>query len=403
MATSTLREEYLDRIAGRPKQPFHGVYVQLAHKDGQPTSPEPAFRILRAVMDPAKKDKIDAVLRKRMAGYGNVFYFEYGKPILIATSLAKLVDPAYYAKRVYEIETEALDAVTERDARFNTLKGLKHDGKNDEVEAIETEKDAKHNAKGWVKYMKGVAEIPEGNVVPEGARCEMPATDNDADFDDDGDGDIDAHSLPKKVVASDGSQTTAICTVMLSGAEDMEAVVYVHDFVAKNGNIGEACSRVGMITTPMPPDAFDVGEWVYPVANAWTNEPDEESWADKNVHDMQTKRKKDAKAAQAKQVELIEQDRKRVEAVKTLAKRVGLTVEETTAICQTMEGTQDLIACTAINDPTNREEAIAECKRTYMDPAGPAPIEEPAAAAAPAPASAPAAGPAKSAPGPPLK
>jgi hypothetical protein len=392
MSVSALRQEYLDRIAGR-SAPFHGVYVQLAHKDGEPTSPEPAFRILRAVHDPANKDKIDAVLRKRMAGYGNVFYFEYGKPILIATSFAKLVDPAYYEKRVAEIETEALNAVTERDNRFNLLKGLKHDGKSDEVEEIVTAKDAKHNTKGWVKYMKKAAAIPENNVVPEGARCEMPLADDVADFEADGDGDIDAHSLPKKVVATDGSQTTAVCTVMLSSDEDMEAVVYIHDFVAKNGNIGDACSRVGMITTPMPPDAFDVGEWVYPVANAWTNEPEEESWADRDVHKMQTKRKKDAKAAHAKQVELIEQDRKRIEAVKTLAARVGLSVEDTTAICQTMEGTQDLIACTAINDPANREEAIAKCKRDYMDPAGPS---EAAPAATPATA-------ALAGPGPPLK
>lgn len=363
---SEFRKMYQARIKGR-HPPFFGCFLQVAHCENNPSAPEPMYRLLRVIREEATFPKAKAFIGKRMAGHGNVIFVKYGEPALIAKSAALQTDRAYVDNRTAEIETEWLDAVRADEARHKKLLEYRKHDDDDGAAAMFAAHAAEHNARGWVKYMKAKAGFTDADVLEPGVRCEMPAEgDADGDFADEDA--VDLHALPPKIAASD--QKFAAVSVFVSNDDSMEAVVYLHDVLAEVGvecrdKVEATLNRIGMLCSPAPIDVVDVGVWNMPVANLWTLEPEEQSWNDGDLNEMQQQRLKDARKQDAEKAELLENERQTEFAAAELARSSGLDVDVVKTICATAGGCEALVAATKASTLGAREDAIEHCIETY--------------------------------------
>jgi hypothetical protein len=364
--TSELRRMMEMRRDGTPA-PFYGVFLQVAHRKRTPSSPDPAFRILRAIAHEASYDKARAYLRAKIPN-GNLLFQRFGSRTLISVS-ADMTHEEVEARATY-LDDDAMATAKKQDTDFHMMIELRKAGKFDELRRVEEENAAEYNGRGWVKYMKEYHGVHADEVLPPGASGTdlepaaeaAPADAELAEFDDTNtsttgatNSNADGGVLPPGVVVD--TQRLAAVSMIMSRDDAMEAVVYVHELFADETKLEDRARRVGAVASPLEVDVVTVGEWIRPTHLLWSMKPAESSWAHKDVAKLQNKRKVQHEESETKKRELHERAIEWDVLARRMTERCNgfLDREQVLVLMEKTASAEALAAAVGISDTANKE------------------------------------------------
>ena len=327
---------------------YHGFFYQAAHRHGtNPTSPDPAFRLLRFILHDKTYDKALEFIQSKMdKEQGDVLFVTRGVPILIRDHESPLEG---YKERIKEIEDAHRADIIERENEFHKRRQLMLNGQRDEANAVETKQRERHNAKGWIKYCKEVYNVDQ--EVIEGAEIERPVMDDE----------FEEHieqqppSLPAGVLSK--RDMWAAVSWIVANDDTMDTVLYVHDvFTDDDDDIEDKVKYIH--TDQLPVDVIKIGEWIRPVHCMWYNTPKERTWGDKTINEFQDGRRAYKRETRIKQREMQLNQAKRQATVLRLTEASGLSRDQVDEITKEQEGMNALHHALSLSDSVLREEEL---------------------------------------------
>jgi hypothetical protein len=390
---------------------YYGVLLQIAHEGQNPTSDEPAFRLLRFLDTKASLNPARALLEKHLGHTGNILLHMRDTSTLICKNLDRQTSADYVLPQIDNIKKNFTDYIRFLDEDFASNRQARKEGNQDEAREKHKQYIRVFNNKGWVKYMRKKLNIhPDVDVIPgmhteaEVAslhkRQEEAAAANTAVENADGAATNDAKEIAQttetpvketddenevaEIEAAEGNaypdvarkkgQRFAAVSMIMDDGDDMEVLLFVHGVYADLKSARDQVENdLNDALNPLPIDIIDMYEWVYPVRMNWENNTlskrvveMEESWSNMQLSNTQMERF-DAVQHNRKLKHDISKKKGMDASVKQqLCERLALTDSEFMQILDTPEqGADAIIRVVKIEDEAERTQAVRallDCK-----------------------------------------
>lgn len=370
----------LETTYGGPSE-FFGAFIQIGHEGQQPTSKEPAFRILRFVESKKDVAKVQRKLQAELEGTGNILLQLRNAPTLICKNLDRQVSAEHVLPKIEQMKTDFLAHIRSMDEDFVSNRRDRMEGNQEAAKARQDAYIANYQTKGWVQFMRSEYKIREDvEIVPgmhteaeeqskqlnqrDGIAPEAAAAD---EAESDGEEESEFPSVPEALKKR--SQRYAAISFLLDDTADMECLLFIH---AVYGSEEEAKAHVNDTLNdmlyPLPVEVVDMCEWCFPIRMTWENNASsnrveglEETCAEVQLQETQQQRLEALKHNRRIKDETRKKKEMDAEVQKQICERLHVTDEQFTSILDHKEyGTNEIIRICKIEDEPARLEEITK-------------------------------------------
>lgn len=352
---------------------FHGVFLQIAHRGQQPSSEEPAFRLLRFVDRKADVPAALRLLETKLQGTGNILFQNHNDTTLICENLDRQTSADYVLPKINQIKEDYLHYIQFLDEDFAENRRIRREGLQEEARQRQAEYISRYNKKGWIKFMRARQNIhPEVDVIPGmhleaevQSRVKQPQKETE-EHEAEQTEHAEAGEYPD--AARKKGQRYAAVSMLIDDSESMEVLLFVHavygDLQAAKDHVE---SELNDMLHPLPIDVVDMYEWIFPVRMQWENNhlsqrvaDLQESWNNMELGNTQLERLEAAKKNRKIKQDVLKKKDMDASVQAQISEHLGITGDQLMSILDRPDlGAEAVIRWVQIDNVEERRAAVA--------------------------------------------